>query len=263
MIYLSLSLKELYLHWNLITSTGFLHLLKYLPDNETLKVLDISNNKLYKNYKKENTQYWSHMLKNNTGLIHLDFSCNKMPETAFEPISEALNGNKTLHGVHVDGNFGGAEIDFRGFMVKTEDSISRKTHGRPRIKSLESVKMNYRGMAHSECWICEGWTVQSFNLDNGDFQDINSGKDMVFLHLEFRNWESIALAGVKSGWKLDLMCPPGRIGYFYSNEKIGVILDKFEETRKFKLKYEDKTSGKTYEIEKINEFHLLINKGLF
>lgn len=67
-----------------------------------------------------------------------------------------------------------------------------------------------------------------------------------------------------SGWKLDLMCPPGRIGYFYTHEHSdSVMLDDFEESKKNIMTYKCPILDRTFKIERINEFHLLMNEGLF
>jgi hypothetical protein len=90
-----------------------------------LRVLDVSNNKLFQNYRKENTEYLCHVIKTNTRLVHLDLSHNRIPESAFKPFQKALKSNNTLMGLHVEGNFRGAEVDPIGFLIKKPDSISR------------------------------------------------------------------------------------------------------------------------------------------
>ena len=181
-LYLSINLKELYLHWNLITSTGFLHLLKYLPDNETLRILDISHNKLDKNFNKESSQYLAHLITSNTGLIHLDLSHNNIPESSFDTFKAALDKNHTLVGLHIEGNFAGAEIDHKGFLVKKMDMIDRRSMNRPRIKGLEVVRKSVLGTGHSNCWICEGWSLHTFTIELKDFDDF-SPEDTIYVHL--------------------------------------------------------------------------------
>lgn len=88
-------------------------------------------------------------------------------------------------------------------MIKEADMIGRKGHARPKIRSLEPVRRNNFGDGHSNCWICEGWSVQTFILDKGElFEEMDSEKD-VLLHLEFRDWEPIPMKNFQSNWKLD------------------------------------------------------------
>lgn len=111
MVFLSLSLKELYLQWNMITSKGFVEILKYATENDRLKVLNLGHNRLGINFHKNQTSYICHFLEQNTGLVHLDLSHNNLPDFILESVSQSLESNHTLLGLHIEGNFGGVDID--------------------------------------------------------------------------------------------------------------------------------------------------------
>ena len=72
--------------------------------------------------------------------------------------------------------------------------------------------------------------------------------DLIHVHLEDRNWQPVQMSIFQTGWKVDLMCPPGRIGYFYTHPTEGVIRDKLEETRKVNFHYTSEKSGIKFHI---------------
>jgi hypothetical protein len=138
MVFLSLTLRELYLSWNMITAQGFVDLLKYATDNERLKVLDMSHNRLSQHFQRNHVSYLSHFLEQNTGMVHLDLSHNNLPEFALEPVTLSLDKNHTLLGIHLEGNFGGVEIDLLGHLKAKTNQIDLNSINRPPINGVFS-----------------------------------------------------------------------------------------------------------------------------
>lgn len=64
------ALKELYLYWNLITSRGGSHIFESLQTNESLIVLDISDNHLCKNMRERELERVLSFFTKNTTLLH-------------------------------------------------------------------------------------------------------------------------------------------------------------------------------------------------
>ena len=110
--------RELRLNWNKITAKGGLMLAQALHNNKHIKSLNLGWNNIGVVTKKmEKSQIgrgWGQALTENTSLLHLDLSFNKIDQYETQILSEKLKKNHTLLGIHYQGNEG--RIDSLGFL---------------------------------------------------------------------------------------------------------------------------------------------------
>lgn len=97
-------LTRLNLGWNGIRGEGARILLEEIANNATLQVLDLRFIGLGRD--REGVTALARVLQENTTLTHIDVGFNGLEASHAEELSEALRegGNKTLLGLHVDGN---------------------------------------------------------------------------------------------------------------------------------------------------------------
>lgn len=179
----SSSMIELYLYWNLITSRGGSHIFESLKKNESLKVLDISDNYLCKNMKERELERMLAFFSHNTTMIHQDMSNNKLVsakqapkiiprskaaqlndkknvEEIYNPKEDrsdvktghnlymkfvkALKLNQTLYGFHFSGNYIKSKANFSGFLVEEEVPYEISGLRGPHIKKrIKGIKCNF------------------------------------------------------------------------------------------------------------------------
>ena len=111
----NVSLYELYLCWNDFNSEAGINIFNGMNDNYTLKVLDLSYNLLGKGKTKLSETLNSFLIKNETGLIHLDLSNNHFEAEDSKTISLGLAENHLIYGFHFEGNDG--NLDAQGYLV--------------------------------------------------------------------------------------------------------------------------------------------------
>ena len=101
------TINSLFLNWNNIQAPGFSILCEALEVTDTLKILDLSFNKISKkNINMPDTYplWLSKMFKVNQSLIHVDLSHNEISLKDGEIIKAGLNDNHILLGLHLTGN---------------------------------------------------------------------------------------------------------------------------------------------------------------
>ena len=269
MIFLSWTLSELYLHWNLISAYGFSQIIRQMMENQTMRVLDLSSNKIGKGFGRNEAETFSTFLSRNTYLVHLDLSQNYIPPKYFKTISKGFEKNQTIIGMHIRGNFGGAYIDPLGYMKRNKERsffyAIQDQQNKRRIDGIRRVSDEYDNHANQcfkNCWICEGWSCQEFSLEDPSLQ--------ISLHLDFLDFEPLKMTKIDSEWVCSVMCPPKKILFFFSNQAKNVILDQNEKTEKCSISYKFKTKrgNKTVESEQVvlnqaNMFYVFPSQSIF
>jgi hypothetical protein len=132
---------------------------------------------------------WRECYEQNTTLLHVDMSNNLLNASEMQSISDGLQFNHTILGIHLVGNE--AEVDTKGF-VKADKNVSL-THASlyTRISpSLAQGKITNTQLLQlkvsSNCWLCEGWTEVRFEYRPGvsdDTPEIDPEKP-IYLNLE-------------------------------------------------------------------------------
>jgi Ran GTPase-activating protein (RanGAP) involved in mRNA processing and transport len=97
-------LQELYLHWNQLRAPTGAVLFSILKDNDTLKVLDVSNNSF--GIGGSCIAELCDFLKQNKEVVHFDLSSNSFGYHDSKEISNALKENHSIYGFHFSGNYG-------------------------------------------------------------------------------------------------------------------------------------------------------------
>eukprot|EP00825_Cyclidium_porcatum_P051720 TRINITY_DN95_c0_g5_i1.p1 TRINITY_DN95_c0_g5~~TRINITY_DN95_c0_g5_i1.p1 ORF type:complete len:602 (+),score=103.14 TRINITY_DN95_c0_g5_i1:192-1997(+) len=214
-------LCELYLHWNNFKAGSGKIIFQGLLENDTLRVLDISNNNLGSGGQCAD-QIVEFLLKNQE-LRHLDLSYNNFLAEHSIIIAKGLEKNKSIYGIHYQGNEC-SYVDSRGFIVvdKTE-KIKDQTGSylKTRIKGCECVA-NQVFKSHREqdlrdfCWICHGLVENQFEIHLDQLKD-RKPEDPVFIHFNFENYKANYL-GKQQGniFKYKRMLPPGEIDFFFT-----------------------------------------------
>jgi hypothetical protein len=110
---------------------------------------------------------------NNKYLVHLDFSHNNFDSRELTKISEGLNQNHSILGIHMAGNEGSTnalgyidEHDPDG--IEGAEDVGKHaifTRIKPTLKmGVIKNPAHIKLKAQSNCWICEGWTEFKFNF---------------------------------------------------------------------------------------------------
>ena len=155
-------LKELYLYWNKISGKGGLYIARGLQQNSSnIAVVNLAHNSLGsgghlcgpKMIKAWNT-------KTIQSIKHVDLSYNNFHSLECISMGTELNNNKTLYGLHMDGN-SNYYLDPQGFI---KCSAERKDQVIVERKPIKGVKCQFKNemqnlehTAFDSCWICEGW----------------------------------------------------------------------------------------------------------
>ncbi|EGR31140.1 leucine rich repeat protein [Ichthyophthirius multifiliis] len=211
----SLSLREFYLHWNLLKGISGQLIFQTLSLNHSLKVLDLSCNSLGLglSFSLEICTFFT----NNKDLRHLDLSNNYIDFENSKKIAEGLEKNKTIYGLHYSGNTG--YIDSRGFLV-LEDNLNEDLTGmhiKQRINSCKVLPFNYSFKGQREkdlkdvCWICGGWDELEIEIEEKDKED------PVFIYFNFENYKQNYLG--KNNFVYKRMLPPTQnLSFFFTQE---------------------------------------------
>jgi hypothetical protein len=240
----SYRVEEVYLHWNQIKAPGGQILFKTLLDNENLRVLDLSSNSL--GMSGSCVSDLSDFIIRNKDLRHLDLSSNYFGKQDTQSISDALNQNQTIYGIHFTGNYG--FVDSRGFLVVNEESlestgmyVKRRIEGKFLLVIKKDAKcFPNRCSGLPETLTCRtaagsvmagpssplsGPLVNVFPNSEGASGPSNS--DPVFLHFNFENYRQNYLG---KPTKEDVFIykrvfPPGELNYFYTADEGQTIAD--------------------------------------
>ena len=107
------------MHWNLLKAPFGKSIFAILAENDTIAVLDLSNNSMgigVENCIEEINNFFA----TNKTLVHLDMSYNYFNYEQSKSLSAGLELNKTIYGFHFVGNCG--YVDDRGFLIPEEIS---------------------------------------------------------------------------------------------------------------------------------------------
>ncbi len=168
-----------------------------------------------------------------TELIHLDFSHNNICSEDAVFIAEECKNNHKILGMHVDGNE--ISIDENGFlhpMKKTQKNDNYFAHsqiyyGIENEKGANKQKSNNdkirRIRAKNNCWICEGWREIPFIYRPEKSMMNKLEKYVIRLHLSFEDWKPYDTVLKDGIFKAIRMCPPGKIYYFFTVDKLPVL----------------------------------------
>ena len=143
---------------------GACYLCAGINKSVTLKVLDLSWNRIGHRTHTVSVEKFCDMFQKNTSLVHLDISYCGFREEECTMISQGLLQNHTILGVHMAGNKWMA--DDLGFVNKIQDmeTVILKDalwHRLPLNKDKVS-KHAIKSKATGNCWICEGWREVKF-----------------------------------------------------------------------------------------------------
>lgn len=193
---------------------------------------------------------WAEAFASNKSLLHVDMSHNHLEQTDVEIIAEGLRDNQQILGIHFAGNDG--DIDTQGF-VKPGKALSA-AHDTifTRLPMHEDISMglirNSKALelaAHSNCWICEGWTEQRFTYEPGRSDDNPNHDEFkpIKLHLDIDNFEGDLMMkadATSQVYEVHRMLPPGNHRYFFSVDGQPSIAKEQKRTEHSKSKQRDK-----------------------
>ena len=212
---------------------------------------------------------FSNYIKSNLcSLVHLNISHNNLPLEDCQLISEEIIANRTILGIHVEGNE--MKIDPLGFIhpiqkpqkEKNYYSKTQITYDYENLKDLPKLLISpinkIRG--RTNCWICECWRESEFVLDL-KIKELKPKYTIAKIHLDFENYEPSYMIYKKNCFKLIKMCPPGRVKFFFTIDGNPVI-NCYKEYD-YKTKEYEKPIKYTFNEEYIEEYNniksMLIN----
>ncbi|CAI2379577.1 unnamed protein product [Moneuplotes crassus] len=261
-------LTKLDLKWNLISSKGATKLFKGLLVGASCKNLNLSYNCLSKYESLEMIEELSNLI--NQSLVHLDLSQNHMSASACAKLGELIENNHTLYGLHMQGN--NCYVDGFGFIrvdsYQNNFDYSKNVYISPHEFTGHSTSMKYKSeipmnfMAVTKCWVCEGWSEKTFIIDpHKSIQDI---VEPLHIHFSYNNYQPELMISEPDGtYSYRTMCPPGKIDYFFTMDKIATSAkDHFRRKLKVpKMIYDivQYDEIKTYRLAKIN--YCIVEQG--
>lgn len=233
------NLKVLTFHWNKITGKGGIYIAKALTNNKYLLVLDGSYNSLGSSSDNASSKAFSQLFKNNDFLLHLDLSHNGFKEIDCQILSNGLNENHTILGIHLQGNE--TSVDAKGFLKVGKNVNPSYSHVISRISNklefgTKTMKELVKMKVYNNCWICEGWTEMKFTFHYKSFNyyDFKEG-DLVYIHFNFDNFEHEEMIPDDNGiFTIIRMVPPCDLKYFYSINKEVILYDPKKEVVEIK-----------------------------
>lgn len=111
------NLIEVYLYWNKLSSVGGEALAEQLAPNNQIVVLELSHNSLGMFPRVQAGQKLIRSINQNCPQMrHLDLSHNSFARQDLAEMNELLRANRTIYGLHVEGNSSGCFVDARGFI---------------------------------------------------------------------------------------------------------------------------------------------------
>ena len=170
------------LSWNNIQTKGGVKIWESLIENKVLQILDLSFNPLGTYGKQEIkvmkkrmknqapsqkiSQILSKMFLKNHSLIHWDFSNWKFSYKEWLEMSEGLNKNHTILGLHMIGNE--MNTNALGFLYKSKGDTAA-SHILPSLSKIlnneEQTHSKFDFDVTSNWWIWERWTQLRINID--------------------------------------------------------------------------------------------------
>jgi Leucine-rich repeat (LRR) protein len=192
------ALTTLLMGWNFIAAAGVTVLWKELERTDSLKVLDLSFNKISKKSVKVKDEYpecLAKMLKENTSILHIDLSHNEITEKDGEIIAKGLNENHSILGLHLTGNY--ISLTAEGFITKQKPHPAADSHIMIRLNEsllmgVWKSSLNVELRATTNWWICEGWSEVKFMFDLTTSDFVLTEDDGVLkgvnIHLDFDDY---------------------------------------------------------------------------
>lgn len=196
----TMSLEILDLSWNRITSFGGAKLFEGLRPCQSIRSVNISYN-LLGNSNNFNFVEACQCVINEDNLKHLDLSYNKMSKMLCEKLGMLIYDNHTLYGIHMEGN--SCYVDKFGF-INVDDKSQCSEHSKQTIiypkskngysttiKFSKKNKLKYAPKVN--CWVCEGWTENTFTFKLGDsYHEI---EEPVHIHFDYHGFKPELMRG--------------------------------------------------------------------
>ena len=145
------SLTHLDLSRNNINGEGAAAVAAAIMRGKALENVNIAFNAFGKCENRIAVRSLARCLKRHQSLMHLDISNNRLSSVDCEVIGKALEQNRILRGLHVQGNDG--YVDARGFLCKG---------GRWGDNVRLHLQLPPPSDARINCWICEKWAPAKF-----------------------------------------------------------------------------------------------------
>lgn len=202
-------LEKLDLSWNNIRAIGANSIFKAMIENESIRVLDLSWNSISSPSEQKSAKTLAELFEVNKTLIHLDISNNMLGPNDCDILSEGLKKNKSLLGLHIEGNHG--EIDTRGYLYKIDTVNNSNSLNYSRI----SQKSKSLKLKNKNCWICQKWNEVEFKWRNGKSGPY--GEEPIMVHLSFENYVGFELQEQSDSYYRTIrMCPPRNIFFYFT-----------------------------------------------
>jgi Ran GTPase-activating protein (RanGAP) involved in mRNA processing and transport len=212
------SLVKIDLHYNALAPCG---LLQGLADNEHVVEIDLSWNALGKS--PEVVELLSRVFENNQVLRHLDISFTSLTRSQCEVLGVSLQANRTLYGVHVEGN--PFLIDAMGYL-KYHGAAWLQDRGHITDRLFQHRRIQMKKSRH--CWICEGWTEFVFEYDpaligwtrqlkQAAYDRLATYDEPVFIHIDVDDWLPSLMTRTPSGvYQLRRAMPQRAVCFFFA-----------------------------------------------
>ncbi|OMJ79651.1 hypothetical protein SteCoe_20271 [Stentor coeruleus] len=139
------TLKKLDLHWNLFKGQEGVLVFEGLGHNDTLKAVDLSWNSIGSEICTIEALCW--FLTSESMIEHLDISHNRISFDSGIALGNALKNNRTIIGLHVEGNY--CTIDHLGFVFPLKEICIS-----PTLQKSARILRTPRRINDHKCWIC-------------------------------------------------------------------------------------------------------------
>ena len=249
------------LKWNQISSKGAIHLFEGLYKGKTCKNLDLSYNWLNRYQSEQMLEGLVRVINNS--LVHLDLSNNNLSVLICAKFGEMIENNHTLYGLHMYGN--SWYVDGFGFIRvghqhrQYEYSKNSVIHPQTFTGFSTSMKLSPKNplqfMPTTKCWVCEGWTENTFVIKPN--KSITNIIEPLHIHFDYNFYQPELMEEQKDGsYRYTTMCPPGKVIYFFTLDKVSTFArDHLRQSNKIAKYIEDVEQYdeiKNYRVYKFN-----------
>ena len=183
-----------------------------------MKVLNLGWNNIGSTQSKLFADTLNQLLQDDS-LAHLDLSHNSIKKEACAIISQGLNNNHTLFGLHIEGCE--ALIDTNGFMKVCDRLQGCSIDIKSSLYITSPNKLPSRSHI-SNCWLCEGWSEQ--------FIKLNSEVELpLYIHISFENYQGklIPKSSKSNTYEIWQIAPPGEFTFFFSHLNEVIVEDSY------------------------------------
>ena len=152
-----------------------------------------------------------------------------MSKIVWEKLGMLIMDNHTLYGLHMEGNewyidkFGFINVDNKTKIVdNSKHTIAYPQNLNGFSTTIKFSKpMNPEWRPYVNCWVCEGWSEETFEVSLDDFS--TSIEDPIHIHFEYNNFKPELMRWSKGDvYSYTTMWPPGKVKYFFSADKTAV-----------------------------------------